>query len=57
MLANSDCVLFLVTGEGKAHAARRAFVDSPSEATPASLIRSKDGQTIVILDRAAASKI
>ena len=57
MLANADCALFLVTGEGKADAARRAFVGPPSEATPASLIRSKDGQTIVILDSAAASKI
>ena len=57
MLANADCVLFLIVGEPKADAVRRAFVEPPDEATPASLIRSKDGQTLVVLDRAAASKI
>jgi len=57
MLANADCVLFLVTGEGKAEAVRRAFAEPPDEATPASLIRSTDGQTIVLLDRAAAAHI
>jgi 6-phosphogluconolactonase len=57
MLANADCVLFLVAGEQKADAVKRAFADPPSEGTPASLIRAKDGQTLVVLDRAAASKI
>jgi 6-phosphogluconolactonase len=57
MLANADLVLFLVAGEQKADAVKRAFHDPPSEGTPASLIRSKDGQTLVVLDRAAASKI
>ena len=47
MLANADCVLFLVTGEQKADAVRRAFEEPPSDATPSSLIRSRDGQTLV----------
>jgi 6-phosphogluconolactonase len=57
MLANADCVLFLVTGEEKAEAARQAFADPPSDATPSSLVRARDGQTIVVLDRAAASEL
>jgi len=48
-------VVFLVVGEDKADAARRAFSDAPSKATPASLVRSRDGITTVILDAAAAS--
>jgi 6-phosphogluconolactonase len=48
-------VVFLVVGEDKADAARRAFDDAPSKATPASLVRSRDGMTSVILDGAAAS--
>jgi 6-phosphogluconolactonase len=48
-------VVFLVVGEDKADAARRAFSDAPSKTTPASLVRSRDGKTTVILDAAAAS--
>ena len=48
-------VVFLVVGAEKADAARRAFSDAPSKATPASLVRSRDGKTTVILDAAAAS--
>jgi 6-phosphogluconolactonase len=55
MLENADCVLFLVTGEAKAQAVSRAFAEPPSDATPASRIRSRDGETLAILDRAAAS--
>jgi len=55
MLANADCVLFLVTGKDKADAVQRAFTDPPSDATPASMIRSRGGQTIAVLDRPAAS--
>jgi 6-phosphogluconolactonase len=55
MLTNADCVLFLVTGEDKADAVKRAFEDQPSDATPASRVRSRDGQTIAVLDRPAAS--
>jgi 6-phosphogluconolactonase len=55
MLANADCVLFLVTGEEKAGAVKRAFEDPPSDTTPASRVRSRGGQTIAVLDRPAAS--
>jgi 6-phosphogluconolactonase len=48
-------VVFLVVGEEKADAVRRAFAESPSTSTPASLVRSRDGRTTVILDAAAAS--
>jgi 6-phosphogluconolactonase len=46
-------MVFLVTGESKADAVKRAFADEPSPATPASLVRGE--RTIVILDRAAAA--
>jgi len=48
-------VVFLAVGEGKAAAARRAFAEEPTNATPASLVRSRDGLTTAILDEAAAS--
>ena len=48
-------VVFLVVGEEKADAVRRAFAEAPSRSTPASLVRSRDGRTTVILDAAAAS--
>jgi 6-phosphogluconolactonase len=57
MLANADCVLFLVAGEEKADAVRRAFAEPPSDETPSSRIRSRGGQTIVVLDAAAASRL
>jgi 6-phosphogluconolactonase len=50
-------ILFLLAGEAKADAAARAFGDKPSPDTPASLVRAKDGKTVVILDRAAAAKL
>ena len=55
MLTNADCILFLVTGREKADAARRAFQEPESDATPASRIRARHGQTVAVLDRAAAS--
>ena len=57
MLENTDLALFLVAGEDKAQAVRNAFAEQPSDATPASMIRARGGQTIVILDRAAASEL
>jgi 6-phosphogluconolactonase len=57
MLAKADLVLFLISGETKAEAVKRAFEEPPNDATPASLIRSRDGQTIVLLDAAAASRL
>ncbi len=47
-------VVFLVLGDEKAAAARRAFGEPPSPATPGSLVRSATGRTIAILDRSAA---
>jgi 6-phosphogluconolactonase len=57
MLTNADCVLFLVTGEEKADAVRRAFHEPASDATPASRIRARDGRTVAVLDRNAAAYI
>ena len=50
-----ECALlvYLVSGEGKAEAVRRALEDEPSPATPASLVRGR--RTIALLDPAAAS--
>jgi 6-phosphogluconolactonase len=50
-------ILFLLAGEAKADAARRAFAEQPSPETPASLVRSRHGRTTAILDRAAAAKL
>jgi 6-phosphogluconolactonase len=50
-------ILFVVSGEAKAGAARRAFADEPSRETPASLVRADSGRTTAILDRAAAAAI
>jgi 6-phosphogluconolactonase len=55
MLTNAEIVLFLVTGEAKARAVKRAFEEPESDVTPASRIRSRDGRTVAVLDRAAAS--
>ena len=53
----SETVAFLVTGAEKAPAVERAFAREPDPATPASLVRSASGTTIVLLDRAAASDL
>jgi 6-phosphogluconolactonase len=50
-------VVFLVTGPDKAEAVKRAFGELASPATPASLVRSHEGRTTVILDAAAASAL
>ena len=57
VLNGSNIVLFLVVGADKADAARRAFRDSPSPATPASLVRSSNGTTYAFLDRGAAAEL
>jgi len=56
-LANCREMLFLATGEGKADAVKRGFADPPSPATPASLVRSALGETVVVLDEAAAARL
>jgi 6-phosphogluconolactonase len=50
-------IVFAVSGADKADAARRAFASQPSHETPASLVRSHNGRTTAILDRAAAAKL
>ncbi len=50
-------ILFVVSGESKADAVRRAFAEEPSPDTPGSLVRAESGRTIAILDRAAAAAI
>ena len=54
-LAAARTMLYLVTGESKADAVKRAFADPPSPATPASLVRG--GRTIALLDAAAAGHL
>jgi 6-phosphogluconolactonase len=54
-LCSAPEVIFLVTGESKADAVRRAFGRPPDRETPASLIRSAAGRTRVVADEAAAS--
>ncbi len=54
-LANCRQMIFFVTGGDKADAVRRAFAEPPSPATPASLVRSAHGETVAVLDEAAAA--
>ncbi|HKY24966.1 MAG TPA: 6-phosphogluconolactonase [Gaiella sp.] len=54
-LSDAREILFLVVGADKADAARRAFAEPPSQATPASLVRSGRGRTTVVLDSDAAA--
>jgi 6-phosphogluconolactonase len=53
VFAETRLLVYLVAGEGKAEAVRRAFAEPPSPEVPASLIRGR--QTLAILDAAAAS--
>ena len=56
-LRNAGEVLFLVAGESKADAARRAFAGEPSRSTPGSLVRAEHGPTTAVLDVGAAAKL
>ena len=53
MFAAAGLLVYLARGEDKAEVVRRAFVDDPSPASPASLIRGR--KTIAILDGGAAA--
>jgi 6-phosphogluconolactonase len=53
VFAACNLLVYLVTGEGKAEASRRAFAAEPSAMTPASLVRGR--RTIALLDPPAAS--
>ena len=57
VLSEAGRVVFLVVGETKADAVARAFAGPPDPTTPASLLRSSEGETIALLDRAAAAKL
>jgi 6-phosphogluconolactonase len=50
-------VVFLVTGESKAEAVANALGGPPTPDVPGSLIRSKHGRTLAVVDRAAASRL
>jgi 6-phosphogluconolactonase len=56
-LTGGRSVLFFVTGESKADAAARAFAGPPDRGAPGSLIRSEQGETIAVLDTAAAGRL
>ena len=55
VFAEAGLLIYLVTGESKAEAVRRAFAEEPSPETPASVVRGVE--TIAILDAAAASQL
>jgi 6-phosphogluconolactonase len=55
VLCGARQVVFLALGKAKAEAVARAFAAEPDPQTPASLVRSQQGETIVLLDRAAAA--
>jgi 6-phosphogluconolactonase len=50
-------MIFLVVGDDKADAVRRAFGQRPSSDAPASLVRSARGETVAVLDPAAAAYV
>ncbi len=56
-LASVGHIVFLVVGSDKAEAAERAFARPPDRATPASLVRSREGRTTAIVDAAAAARL
>jgi 6-phosphogluconolactonase len=53
-LSSARTVAFLVRGMEKAGPVSKAFVEAPDPSTPASLVRSRSGETLVLLDRDAA---
>jgi 6-phosphogluconolactonase len=57
MLRRARVVLFLVTGANKADAAHAAFAGDPTRDIPGSLVRATRGETIAVLDEAAAAKL
>jgi 6-phosphogluconolactonase len=57
VLCGAETVLFFAVGESKADAVGRAFAGPPSPETPASLVRSEQGRTLALLDRAAAARL
>jgi 6-phosphogluconolactonase len=56
-LQSARLIVFIVSGENKAEAVRRAFADDVSEDVPASLVRRARAPVEVYLDAAAASQL
>jgi 6-phosphogluconolactonase len=56
-LCSAHQIVFALAGASKADAAQRAFATEPSQETPSSLVRARSGNTIAILDRAAAAAL
>jgi 6-phosphogluconolactonase/glucosamine-6-phosphate isomerase/deaminase len=56
-LRSARRIVLLVTGESKADAVAAALAGPPDPAVPGSLIRSGSGETLAILDQAAASRL
>jgi 6-phosphogluconolactonase len=50
-------VLFLITGESKAQAVRRAFGDPPDPDLPAAHVHPSEGELLVFCDPAAAAEL
>jgi len=57
VLSSAPLVVFIVSGAEKADAVERAFGRPASPETPASLIRSAAGRTVVVADEAAAARL
>jgi 6-phosphogluconolactonase len=59
VLCGARRIVFLVAGEDKAEAVERSFGPGaePSRDVPASLVRPTDGELILLLDEAAASRL
>ena len=57
VLSAAAQVVYLVLGEDKAEAVKGAFAGEPDPAIPASLLRSEQGETVVLLDRPAAAML
>jgi 6-phosphogluconolactonase len=57
MLNGAREVVFLVSGEDKAPAVRRAFASTPDPDAPASLVRPSSGSLTVLVDEAAAREL
>ncbi len=59
LLCGARLIVFLVSGEDKAEAVERSFGPAvePSHDAPASMVRPTDGELVVLLDEAAASRL
>jgi 6-phosphogluconolactonase len=59
VLCGARRIVFLVAGEDKAEAVERSFAPGvePSREAPGSMVRPVDGELIVLLDEAAASRL